>query len=144
MKFHKQLFRHRPEDGVIGDCHRTALACMLDKDSPEDVPHFGQTYFDSATAFHNAFETWLKSEGYCTVSIPFRAGSLAEVIYGIGDIRYLIGGQSKTGVNHTVVGFGNRIEHDPHPDEVGIIGPCDDGFFWLTFILPFHMSQVAS
>lgn len=30
MKYNKQLFRHHPEQGIFGDCHRTAIACMLD------------------------------------------------------------------------------------------------------------------
>ena len=42
MTPHKQLNRHRPEEGVFGDCYRTAIACLLDL-RPQDVPHVADT-----------------------------------------------------------------------------------------------------
>lgn len=46
---------------------------------------------------------------------------------------YLLGGDAGRGTGHTVVGFGGTIVHDPHPDNVGLIGPMDDGYYWVTF-----------
>ena len=35
----KQIYRHLPEAGQIGDCARTVIACLLDL-HPCEVPHF--------------------------------------------------------------------------------------------------------
>jgi hypothetical protein len=40
MRFQKQMFYHRPELGIYGDCQRTCIASMLDMDK-FDVPNFG-------------------------------------------------------------------------------------------------------
>ena len=37
----RQLFRHEPHNVIYGDCHRTAIACLLDME-PWQVPHFTQ------------------------------------------------------------------------------------------------------
>ncbi len=37
MLQHRQLFLHEPERRSFGDCHRTALACLLNL-PPEEVP----------------------------------------------------------------------------------------------------------
>lgn len=137
----KQLFRHRPAEGVIGDCHRTAIACLLDLE-PEAVPHFGEIYFGEPELFNAAFEGWLKRNGYRTVIIPYNA-PLEDVLASIGHQNdgayYLLGGTSRTGVNHTVIGCGNEIAHDPSIDDSGIVGPCDDGYYWVTFLVPASM-----
>lgn len=36
----RQLHRHRPDEGSIGDCYRTAIACLLGLTDPAEVPHF--------------------------------------------------------------------------------------------------------
>lgn len=38
MQYHKQLNKRDPENGVFGDCYRTAVACILDK-HPSEVIH---------------------------------------------------------------------------------------------------------
>ena len=39
MEFYKQLNEHNPDEGVYGDCYRTAIGCLLNI-PPEFVPHF--------------------------------------------------------------------------------------------------------
>jgi len=47
MRPQKQKFAHKPDEGVFGDCFRTALAAILDLDR-DDVPHFNEgAMFDS-------------------------------------------------------------------------------------------------
>ena len=48
---------------------------------------------------------------------------------------YILGGASPVG-NHSVVCLGNKIVHDPAGREPGeqIIGPMDDGFYWVNII----------
>jgi len=38
MKFYKQKYLHDPGNGVIGDCYRTAIGCILEID-PMELPH---------------------------------------------------------------------------------------------------------
>ena len=138
----KQLFRHRPEKGTIGDCHRTAIACLLDLE-PEEVPHYGKVHFDDALRFNQAFEDWLSERGYRTVVVAFQDCPLNELLATIGaqnaGAYYLLGGTSRTGVNHTVVCCGGDVAHDPSIDDAGITGPCDDGYWWVTFLVPAFM-----
>jgi len=140
---HKQLFRHKPAEGQIGDCHRTAIACLFDMD-PKNVPHFGLTDFGTEggiTKHTQADETeeWLRERGFAQVHIAY-GSELDDVLASVGALNprtfYLLGGMSRTGVNHTVIGCGNRIAWDPSLDDAGIVGPCDDGCFWITFFVP--------
>lgn len=140
----KQLYRHKPAEGQIGDCHRTAIACLLDME-PADVPHFGISDFDTEgriTKHTQAEETdaWLRERGMQCVHLPYPLPELADVLAWVGGNNthtyWLLGGFSKTGVNHTVIAQGNCIVWDPSLDDSGIVGPCTDGYFWATFIVP--------
>lgn len=138
MIYRKQLFRHRPNIGEVGDCHRTAIACMLDLE-PSLVPHFGLAFWEQPEKFHAAFEEWLSGRGYRTVTVAYSC-TLEEVLQAQGhfqaDVRYLLGGRSRNGTNHTVVGRGGRVEWDPSIDDSGIVGPCLDGHYWVTWLTP--------
>jgi len=139
----KQLYRHKPEEGQIGDCHRTAIACLLDME-PEAVPHFGLSDFDGSGRITKHTQTaeadaWLAEQGFAQVHVIY-GGELENVLASLGAMNpkafYLLGGRSRTGVNHTVIGCGGRIAWDPSQTDSGIVGPCSDGYFWITFIVP--------
>jgi hypothetical protein len=137
MIFQKQAFRHRPDEGVFGDCHRTAIACMLNL--PRDkVPNFGEHWGDPE-GFEEAVRAFLRERELAAVNVVF-AAPLADVLQTMGAVNpaayYLLGGTSTTGVGHTVVGHGGRIVLDPSLDDAGIVGPMDDGYFWITFLVP--------
>lgn len=137
----KQLFRHDPANGVYGDCHRTAIACLLDLE-PDQVPHFGSDYTDSE-AFHRREKEWLASNGWCAVSNAFDA-PLDLVLRAQAsinpDVYYLLGGKSRTGCGHTVIACGDCIVWDPSLDDSGIVGPFDsDGFYWVTWLVSTRM-----
>ena len=74
MKFHKQLYRHDPENGVWGDCYRTAWACLLDLE-PEDVPHFCEGFTDDGAATAK-LDAWLRERGLCRY-VVFRPNDYA-------------------------------------------------------------------
>ncbi len=38
MKNLKQIVKHDPDNDQYGDCYRSAIACILDYDSVEEVP----------------------------------------------------------------------------------------------------------
>lgn len=141
MKPQKQLFRHRPADGIYGDCHRTAIAIVLDMDAA-DVPHFGERGPDTADpeGWVRHRERWLNARGLMTVNILFSGEvPLQEVLQTIKFCNptsrpvFILGGRSRNGVNHSVVCRDGAIACDPGQDDPGIVGPCDDGFYWVTF-----------
>lgn len=138
MKPVKQLFLHRPEQGIYGDCERAAWATILDLDIL-DVPHFfeGGCSANEAVKRQRAFEATL---GLYHITLPFCVdagveGVLAAMGYNNPNAEYLLVGQSRNGTNHTVVCRGDKIVHDPALDNSGIVGPCDDGWFWITIFL---------
>lgn len=152
---HKQLFRHEPEKGIYGDCHRTALACILNLPSPEHAPHFIGEWEAKAAAsadgkpddgfsWQEAQAEWLDSLGYCTADICFNGEVPVEDVFAFmearnPDIYYLLGGQSPRGTNHSIICHGGGFEWDPHPDGGFLVGPMDNGVWEITFILPNSM-----
>lgn len=140
MQFHKQLNKHNPEKRQWGDCHRTAIACVLDL-HPSDVPHFNHGG-PGAAEVNEHIKRWLLSRGLMSISIAFPGEtplddilrSVAVANYEYPDLCYLLGGRSRTGVNHTVVCRGEKIIHDPSQVDAGIIGPTQpDKLYWITF-----------
>jgi hypothetical protein len=135
MKPLKQRNRHKPKEGIYGDCHRAAIASILEL--PLDgVPNFGEGLPDNKE-FQRREREWLLSRGLVPISVPYRADLeyvlKATKVQNPG-VYYLLGGQSRTGVGHTVVCFEDEIVFDPSIDDSGIIGPFeDDGLYWLTF-----------
>lgn len=154
MKPQKQLFRHRPAAGEIGDCHRTAIACLLDLD-PQEVPHFGEMVWDEQDQcfrengdFHRYVKEWLATRGLGTVDAVYSCG-LQELQAHLAQVNphayYLLGGESRTGVNHTVIGCGGEIVWDPSLDDAGIVGPTKpDGLFWVTYLVPLSQIREAA
>jgi len=149
MKFHKQRFRHRPELGEFGDCHRTALACLLELE-PEDIPNFGQWYDYNVhgSRFQNECAAFLASRGLKVVDVAYNC-TLEDMLTTLGslnpDAYYLLGGQSRTGLNHTVVGKGGAIIWDPSLDDAGIVGPCQPaGMYWVSYLVDLRFFEGAS
>ena len=147
MKPQKQLFRHRPAEGIFGDCHRTAIACVLDMDA-KDVPHFmdgspgksdGPGETEKANDANDRVEAWLNERGIATINMAFDGKMpLQDILSTVANINrsrpvFILGGMSRNGVNHSVVCCDGEIVCDPSLDDSGIVGPCDDGWWWLTF-----------
>ncbi|WP_414461778.1 hypothetical protein [Hyphomicrobium sp. DY-1] len=143
----KQRNKHDPENGIYGDCHRAAIATVLDLDI-DAVPHFADGD-PGDLIFATREQEFLRAHGLFPIAFPFNVvegQSLDEILDMIGrlngdDFVYLLGGKSRTGVNHTVVCQGGRIAHDPSPRDAGIVAPCDDGFYWLTFFSDLRVSR---
>ena len=138
MTPHKQLYRHRPDEGQVGDCWRTAIGCLLDL-PPTEVPHFVETCWnDTPTANLNA-RRWLATKGLGFVELAY-SGDLDSILASIAACSphtyYLLGGNSRTGVGHSVIGCHDQIVWDPSLDDAGIVGPMDDGYYWVTYLVP--------
>ena len=132
---HKQRFRHDPDNGVWGDCWRTAIACLFDLE-PGDVPHFGDGG-PSGDEMGARVDAWLKEQGCHRVMLAFPA-ELDDVLRTVGyynpNAWYLLTGRSRTGVDHVVICRNNKIEHDPSLDDAGIVGPGTDDVYWVEFV----------
>lgn len=138
MKPYKQLFRHQPEQGIIGDCWRTAIGCLLNL-PPDQVPHFGDGCFDDSVEFHKRTNTWLRSKGYSIVETAFDCPIeyvFAHLATNNPDRYCLLSGTSRSGFNHTVIACNDQIVWDPSLTDAGIVGPCSDGFYWVSWLIP--------
>lgn len=130
---HKQKFLHDPTNGVWGDCHRAAIASVMGLPL-ETVPHFGDGG-PSDEEFMERERIWLLKQGLVRIMVWF-ACELPDVFayqakYNPG-IYYLLGGTSRTGVDHTVVCLDGEIVHDPSQNESGIVGKMSCGFYGVT------------
>ena len=134
----KQANRHDPENGIWGDCHRTAYAMLLGLPRDE-VPHV----FDkdaSPEEGNAAMAAFLRSRGLAEVALPFTGNSPQDII-NVSKLRFppgfplILGGTSRLGFEHSVV-LCDGETYDPSQVDSGIVGPCKDGFYWLSFVVP--------
>ena len=137
MREQKQRFLHDPAAGVWGDCERTAIACLLNMDR-DSVPHFADNFKTHEEVIHKE-RTWLLEHGLAPFACPFRC-ELSELqdfmALNNPGLYYLLSGTSRTGCNHTVVALDDRIVWDPSLTDAGIVGPCDDGYYWIKLYVP--------
>lgn len=139
MKYHKQLFKHNPDEGIYGDCFRTCIACLLDLE-PQEVPHFAEYISDDEeeSVFMDRARLWLKDRGLGIASFAYDFGP-DKALYWMSKmnpgIHYIMVGEGKGGANHCVVCLDDAVIHDPHYDEKGLIGPCDDNLTWIDILV---------
>lgn len=135
---HKQRFRHDPENGVYGDCYRTALACLLDLE-PEEVPHENRQM--TGEEFLRYYRAWLAERGltlwYFRYTVPPEQG-IAWMFEAMGswngDQPFMLSGKSPRGTNHVVIATRAGIIWDPHPDGGDLVGPDEDGCYNVEVI----------
>lgn len=131
---YKQLYKHDPENNIWGDCGRTCIACLLEIE-PIYVPHF----FDNNNENGNEdMRNWLLARGYNILQIALNVQDLEIALEWanrtIKQDYYILLGTSHNKVNHVVICKEDKIVHDPSIDNSGIIGPADDGHFWIDLI----------
>ena len=136
----KQANRHLPEEGIYGDCHRTCIAMLLGIDRDE-VPHF--LHDDpGAGVFRDRVDEWLGERGLCEFFMIWNGDQPVEdIIMTVENLNpgapFILGGKSRTGVNHSVVCQAGEM-FDPSLTDAGIIAPTEpDGFYWVTFVVGF-------
>lgn len=141
----KGRIKHDPANGLHGDCHRAAVATMLDLPY-EAVPHFNVGGPDGPE-FKFRERTFLATHGLRPIDAVYAGEEVDRakdfppgpglVLYIVSmlnpGVPYLLGGRSRNGVDHTVVALDGEIVHDPGMDEPGIVGACLDGWYWVTF-----------
>ena len=141
----KQLYRHKPAEGMIGDCWRTCLACLLDL-TPASVPHFvALAGVENSEGSRKLSLEWLATKGLTMVEVPYNAAleDIQRMQGGLNPgVHYLLSGNSRTGVGHSVIGCGDSIAWDPSLDDAGIVGPMDDGHYWITWLVPLQLQAI--
>lgn len=121
------------------------MACLLDL-CPDDVPHWGIHYGDYA-AFERTKREWLETRGLFEQSFAFEDNgfdALASTLKSaFRDVYVLLTGTSRTGCHHVVITLNGEIHHDPSRTDAGIVGPCDDGLWWCSLLLPLALKAAA-
>lgn len=140
MKKHKNIVPHNPDAGTYGDCHRACFCTILGLE-PEDVPHF----FGDGPAV-DAEVPWQRMTAFLAgrslvqahFIFPSEACDVQQILYSTGQmspgVPMILGGKSNSGVGHSVVIMDGEIYNDPTGS--GIIGPMDDGYYWVTIFSP--------
>lgn len=137
-----QLQKHLFNDGsgVVGDCHRTCIAMILDLDRDE-VPHFMEdvpyNLADGApecAAAEQAEREWLRSRGLVPVYWGYDGDTplttVLEVLTNtVRDCAVILGCTSGNGVNHSVVFYNGGLYN---PNDGTIAGPMRNGYWYVT------------
>lgn len=128
--------QHDPESGLWGDCHRVCYAMMLGME-PEEVPHFYEGGTSGEPGYERQVE-FLRGLGLVSGFILYDNPDLEAVLLSLGQmspgVAFTLGGLSSRGCGHSVVIMDGEIHHDPTGS--GIVGPMDDGYYWITFFSP--------
>ena len=120
---YKQINHHDPDNGVWGDCYRTAVGCLLDL-PPSTLPHV----LDRGEWAPEVMREWLSERGLYLVEFPLEMASVSDVLELVNSWNpecphWLLSGSSGNDVNHVVVCKGAEIVHDPSLNDSGILGP---------------------
>ena len=126
MKPQTQEFpMHEPQNGVIGDCFRAALASLLGL-GIRQVPHLAKEYFGDEQGYDQALNQFLGKRGLMLLLFPYGQLSklLQEQAQSTGaDCYHLIFGIDHDGDGHACVGLNGLMIHDPHPLQRGFANP---------------------
>ena len=147
---YRQLHRHAPDEGLIGDCWRTCIACILGL-KPQQVPHFVEQAVNAGRktdGYHvELANEWLAKRGFGIISIALRADAPSIAFSMTPGIHYILGGSGSAGlgVHHCVVGEGHfQTAWDPSPWATGPLTPLTDAngaqYYWLEFIVPINLA----
>ena len=117
--------KHDPDNGVIGDCLRAALASLLGLPL-EQVPHFLKEHWGDFEAVKEALNQFLTKRGLMLLVLPYPHSVnmlQAEAKSTGADCYHLIFGVDHDGDRHACVGRNGQIVHDPHPLKRGFANP---------------------
>lgn len=139
MKPQMQKYLFGNPEQVVGDCHRTCIAMLLNMDR-DDVPHFMEGVPYNATAddprskaAERAEAAWLAQRGLAAVTWGYTGdtnlGDVLEVVSKQCHAPVILGCQSENGCNHSVVIWQGEIYN---PNGGTIAGPMLDGFWYVT------------
>lgn len=135
----QQSIIHDPTNNQFGDCHRTAIACVLNVD-PQTIPNFNEGLSDDPAdgpLFDARVSLYLEKNGYTQTEILFNDlnGALASTR---GRVTALLGARSSSGLcNHSWIIHNGKVAHDPiHGEPMVPREPMNNGYFSVTFLIP--------
>lgn len=132
---------HMPGRGQYGDCHRAVMASLFEIPI-SDVPYFNEDG-PGADRFDARVSAWLAERNLSSVTFPLQ-GSIQSVLEGVAkccpSAFWMLSGTSRGGLDHMVICRGAEVVHDPAPAIKGLAGPCTNGFYWATFLVPIDPS----
>lgn len=109
-----QLYRHREDNSVIGDCFRTAIACLIGAVDPEAVPHFCEQTIRAGLNEQGGWEDIAAARRWLRETHDL---DLLMVARGQADalgIAYMLTVKSRAGDwNHEVIGRHGEVIWDP-------------------------------
>ncbi len=138
----KQLHLHRPEQNQYGDCWRTCIACILNV-PPNNIPHYYEQLWKEgeniSQEVHAATNEFLADAGYGVqyIEIPVQCDEEQLRVYishYFKDMYVIVGCNSKNG-GHSVIMKGYDYMWDPAIDNSGCVGPMEDGYYWIGFLV---------
>lgn len=145
---YRQAFKHDPDNGIHGDCWRTALSYILRIDRDE-IPHEHRDY--TPTEWRAWTQSVAMSFGLRIISFPFGAPEdqpleeTARWAWNVAGGSCLIAGVGPRGVNHSIAIVGPHAMWDPSPSDEFIVGPCEpEGFYWLEMFVPQRPASVVA
>ena len=109
---------HDPENGVLGNCYPTVIACLLDKESPEDILQIQEQY-SNEDGWFDIWLDYLEGLGYYLTN---PSGHLFD------DSIYMVSGKTERGTFHVCLYRNGELLHDPHPSGKGLITEEDFEF----------------
>lgn len=133
MRFVKQAILHDPDNGIVGDCFRTAIGCILDID-PSEFPHSHEPMRsqDQDRMMNEA----LAARGLALAQFGFTdLDSVFEVMCHSPDVPYVLSGESPRATFHAVVAQGRDLIWDPHPSNGFLVGPERDSERYMVSVL---------
>lgn len=138
MKYHTATIKHDPPN-TYGDCLRTSVACILDIDRVEHVPHFYEDGCDGETGIQR-LRDWARSIGFSPWFNSFSGEhSRKEVLEFVAaqnpDVNYLLFGCTDSGGDHVVICRNDVVIHNVAWYGSHIVAPTSDGcWFILVFV----------
>lgn len=121
---------------VPGDCWRTAIACLLDRDDPTTVPHFIAAALPEGDDVDTSTAWWDASVAYVERCVPdgqtFLLLQPRFPVHAEPDLAHphvIATGRSPRGDwQHSVIADARTGElvWDPHPSRAGLAGPIED------------------
>jgi hypothetical protein len=118
----KQTRLHIPNKQK-GNCLPTVIACLLGKNSAEDVLQIQELYDDEY--WYGTWIEYLESEYVYIIDIH-------NHVYD--NSLYMVSGKSQRGVNHICIYKNGELYHDPHPDNTGLLPNSEYSFEKLVSI----------
>ena len=122
--------------GKNGDCFRTCIACLLNVE-PIDVPHVYENPLTTGKEGEILMNNYLKQFDIYFIHLPISGDykAVTNWMKSYNPNYYLLSGESSRGNTHVVIMQEDKMIHDPHPSNDGLIGPDkENGYYWISLL----------